>query len=373
MFLRSSGRRRLRRGDCAAGRAVLATLAPGAVALPYDRGPHERRRTTQGKAAQRQAMTPARASILALVAALLLGGCASTPPPGPPTPEQRTGAVEALVVERQWLESWFKGTPVRIAQRPDGAIDIDVPREFCFDAGSSAVKPALAAVLDKLAESLRRVPLARVPLIAAPADAATAPSLALQRAQQVRDGLRSRGVSRSPPRQPGGGSRGDRPPARDGRGALSRHGTGRASENRRALGSSDPPMLQLHYFPGNASLIPHIVLEELGETFELKYVDRAVASAQVRAVPRAQSERPDSGARRHRATCRSRSCSTKRPPSACIWPIRTPPRRSCHRSPRWSAPTPTSGCPGSPPRCRPPSSSTSIPSVGPTTRSPSPR
>ena len=151
--------------------------------------------TTQGKAAQRQAVTAARAAILALVAALLLGGCASTPPPGPPTPEQRTGAVEALVVEWQWLESWFRGTPVRIAQRPDGAIDIDVPREFCFDAGSSVVKPALAAVLDKLAESLRRVPLARVPLIAAPADAVTAPSLALQRAQQVRDGLRSRGVA----------------------------------------------------------------------------------------------------------------------------------------------------------------------------------
>jgi glutathione S-transferase len=37
-------------------------------------------------------------------------------------------------------------------------------------------------------------------------------------------------------------------------------------------------MLQLHYFPGNASLIPHIVLEELGETFELKYVDRAAAA-----------------------------------------------------------------------------------------------
>lgn len=31
-------------------------------------------------------------------------------------------------------------------------------------------------------------------------------------------------------------------------------------------------MLQLHYFPGNASLIPHIVLEELGVPFELKYV-----------------------------------------------------------------------------------------------------
>ena len=34
-------------------------------------------------------------------------------------------------------------------------------------------------------------------------------------------------------------------------------------------------MLQLHYFPGNASLIVHILLEELGAPFTLKYVDRA--------------------------------------------------------------------------------------------------
>jgi glutathione S-transferase len=37
-------------------------------------------------------------------------------------------------------------------------------------------------------------------------------------------------------------------------------------------------MLQLHYFPGNASLIAHIVLEELGVPFELKYVDRAASA-----------------------------------------------------------------------------------------------
>ncbi|MCO5123558.1 MAG: glutathione S-transferase family protein [Rhizobacter sp.] len=34
-------------------------------------------------------------------------------------------------------------------------------------------------------------------------------------------------------------------------------------------------MIQLHYFPGNASLIPHLLLEELGLPFELKLVDRA--------------------------------------------------------------------------------------------------
>ena len=33
-------------------------------------------------------------------------------------------------------------------------------------------------------------------------------------------------------------------------------------------------MIELHYFPGNASMVPHIVLEELGVQFELKLVER---------------------------------------------------------------------------------------------------
>lgn len=102
---------------------------------------------------------------------------------------------EALAVERQWLGSWFKGTPVRIGQRNDGAVTVDVPREFCFDRGRSSVEPALAAVLDKVAASLRRVPLAHLTLLAAPDDAAGSAQLALQRAAEVHKYLRSRGVS----------------------------------------------------------------------------------------------------------------------------------------------------------------------------------
>jgi glutathione S-transferase len=34
-------------------------------------------------------------------------------------------------------------------------------------------------------------------------------------------------------------------------------------------------MIQLHYFPGNASLIPHLLLEELGVPFKLALVDRS--------------------------------------------------------------------------------------------------
>ena len=35
-------------------------------------------------------------------------------------------------------------------------------------------------------------------------------------------------------------------------------------------------MIQLHYYPGNASMAPHMLLEELGVPFELKLVDRTV-------------------------------------------------------------------------------------------------
>ena len=144
--------------------------------------------------------------------ALALAGCASvapTPPVSPPSPtapaspgsapatvaEQKTAAAGALAVERKWLASWFEKTPVAIGQRSDGTVTIEVPRDFCFDRGKSVVKPALAAVLDKVAESMRRVPSASLPLLAAPEDAGGATRLALQRSTEIRDYLRGRGVA----------------------------------------------------------------------------------------------------------------------------------------------------------------------------------
>jgi outer membrane protein OmpA-like peptidoglycan-associated protein len=140
-------------------------------------------------------------SFLAL--SLALHGCTTTAParpgevPAPPVPapaDVTPPTADALAVERQWLESWFSGTPVLIAQRSDGALMVDVPREFCFDSGRSNVKPALAAVLDKVAESLRRVPRARLTLVAAPGDGSSDSALAQQRAAQVRAHLTSRGA-----------------------------------------------------------------------------------------------------------------------------------------------------------------------------------
>jgi len=144
-----------------------------------------------------------------LLVALALSGCASPPapappvaPPAPPAPpaepptpaQQRTDAAAKLAVERQWLASWFKGTPVVIGQRPDGALFVDVPREFCFEPGRDAVKPALAAVLDKVVQSLRRLPIAELHLVAAPGDSSNGAALGLQRATRVHDYLRSHGV-----------------------------------------------------------------------------------------------------------------------------------------------------------------------------------
>ena len=84
---------------------------------------------------------------------------------------------------------------MRIAQRGDGAVSVEVPREYSFDPGKSSVKPALAAVLDKVAESLRRASQAQVALLAAPDDAEVTTPLALQRAERLREHLRSRGVA----------------------------------------------------------------------------------------------------------------------------------------------------------------------------------
>ena len=151
---------------------------------------------------------------LPFVVALSLCGCASAPPPSassspatiaapgsaastpPPTAaQQRTAAASTLAVERQWLASWFKGTPVVVAQRQDGAVVIDVPREFCFEPGHDTVKPALAAVLEKVAQSLRRTPIAELHLIAAPNDASGSATIGVQRATRVYDFLRARGIA----------------------------------------------------------------------------------------------------------------------------------------------------------------------------------
>ena len=136
----------------------------------------------------------------------LIAGCASPPaaPPGPapvspggaaPTPSRPLPpTVSPLVSEQRWLDEWFRGTPVVIAMSDINTLTVEVPLANAFEPGASSVKPALAAVLDRVATSLRRQPSMRVS-IAAPSDAASAnAALASARAEQVRSHLVSRGV-----------------------------------------------------------------------------------------------------------------------------------------------------------------------------------
>ncbi|MCD0417575.1 hypothetical protein LOC51_10150 [Rubrivivax sp. JA1024] len=136
------------------------------------------------------------AAAAALATVFAVTGCQTTPP----TPEPPRGRslpsmppTPALVVERQWLQSWFDGTPVVITQKGSGPVAVEVPLAFSFDAGKRSVKPPLAAVLDKLAESLRRQPQMTLAL-AAPGDAGGDTALAAQRAAAVRSYLLGRGA-----------------------------------------------------------------------------------------------------------------------------------------------------------------------------------
>ena len=136
-------------------------------------------------------------SPLLLLAALSLSGCGTPPAASPgsvPVQSPSIAVGRGLDSERAWLQSWFSGTPVVIAQAANGGpLTVEVPLEFCFEPGRSTIKPALAAVLDKVAQSLRRSG-ARLPLIAAAGDGPAAPALALERARKLRTNLVGHGV-----------------------------------------------------------------------------------------------------------------------------------------------------------------------------------
>jgi outer membrane protein OmpA-like peptidoglycan-associated protein len=120
----------------------------------------------------------------------------AVPMPVPALPSQApTPPVEPpLLAEQRWLTQWFVGTPVVIAMQGDGSLRVEVPLEFSFDAGSALIKPALAAVLDRVATSTRRVDGRLLIEAPADADAASTQRLSLDRATSLRQHLVARGV-----------------------------------------------------------------------------------------------------------------------------------------------------------------------------------
>lgn len=150
--------------------------------------------------------------------ALWLGACATSggpasaglpaPAPGVPpstgTPGTAPGtggarpapipATTPLATEQRFLQEWFRGTPVVISTQPPLLLQVSVPLANSFDAGRSDIKPALNAVLERVAESMRRHPGARL-TINAPPDGNGAAALAQARSAKVRDSLGGKGIN----------------------------------------------------------------------------------------------------------------------------------------------------------------------------------
>lgn len=115
--------------------------------------------------------------------------------PAPETPAPSLPSSPApLAAEQRWLTEWFGGTPVVVADEPDGVVLVSVPLAFCFDTGQATIKPPLAAVLARMAASLGRQRDAQL-AIAAPADpdGLQAP----ERSQRLREHFQQRGVNAS--------------------------------------------------------------------------------------------------------------------------------------------------------------------------------
>jgi len=141
-----------------------------------------------------------------VVLVVLLSGCAwfanptapspsptVTPPRAAPVAPEAAAPKVSLLAEQRRLADLFRGTPVVFEMKPDGSLRVGVPLRYSFDDGRAAVKPPLAAVLDRVAKS-QRSQKTRL-RVAAPADvSSTNPQLAKDRAASARDYLVARGV-----------------------------------------------------------------------------------------------------------------------------------------------------------------------------------
>ena len=121
---------------------------------------------------------------------LLLAGCAGGPLTDVTAVPEGPVGIES---EQQRLARYFDGTPVVFEMEGEGRMRIAVPLRHSFDTGRAAVKPALGAVLEKLAQS-QRLQATRF-AITAPTDKPSGRLLANDRAASTRDYLISQGIA----------------------------------------------------------------------------------------------------------------------------------------------------------------------------------
>lgn len=110
--------------------------------------------------------------------------------------------------KRRAMEQATQGTGIDVAKTSDNQLKVNVPADFSFDVGRSAIKPPMRPVLDQFAQGLD--PNMRVRVIghtdSTGSDAINDP-LSVDRAHSVRDYLAARGVSPSRVEISGHGSR----------------------------------------------------------------------------------------------------------------------------------------------------------------------
>lgn len=137
-----------------------------------------------------------------LCLAFALAGCASRPgAPGTPGSGSSgfgglfgSGLSPALEAQRVRLKDALKGTPVVVDSTGDHRLRVEVPTKHAFDPQRTAVKPALAAVLDQFATGFKPHAATTELQIGAPADDKVSGRIVQDRAASVRDYLVGRGV-----------------------------------------------------------------------------------------------------------------------------------------------------------------------------------
>lgn len=99
---------------------------------------------------------------------------------------------------RYAMEQATRGTNVQVSRTENNELKLNIPNDISFDTGSAAIKPALRAVLDPFANSLRDDPSARLTVVGHTdnigSEAVNNP-LSVERANSVRDYLVTRGVA----------------------------------------------------------------------------------------------------------------------------------------------------------------------------------
>ena len=173
---------------------LTATVLCGCSLLPHRAPPPTPAPAPAGGAAPAPAETPpppTEGSSGGLLGAL--GSMFGSSPPDPNTQPEAFASYQLEEVAHA-MDEELRGTPVEVSRPEPNVLRIAVPANYCFDAGRSAVKQPLAAVLDRMAVQLKQKATLQV-VVVGPSDAGDSNALrALDRAAAARDYLIARGV-----------------------------------------------------------------------------------------------------------------------------------------------------------------------------------